>query len=137
GGLLFPVLGGYSERDIELVAAFDVSALKVGRPLKEAILQPPNNFVRIPGGVEVDDRVVVQRGPTLDGNPPHLALFIAESPQPPVDVAAGLQERRVDVLVNLHPTGSIEAPERYAKTALEEGCAFLNCVPTILAQKPQ
>ena len=29
-GLLFPILSSYSVRDIEVVAAFDISALKVG-----------------------------------------------------------------------------------------------------------
>ena len=71
-GLLFPILSGYSVRDIEVVAAFDISALKVGKSVKEAIYQAPNNFVRIPG-VQVDSTARVFRGPTLDGNPEHLA----------------------------------------------------------------
>jgi myo-inositol-1-phosphate synthase len=137
GGLLFPVLGGYSARDIEVVAAFDVSALKVGLALGEAIYQPPNNFVRIPGAVKVEDRVVVQRGPTLDGNPPHLAIHVPESPEPAVDVVSALRESRADILVNLLPTGSIEATEWYAEAALEAGCAFVNCIPTVLAQKAE
>jgi myo-inositol-1-phosphate synthase len=36
-GLLFPILGGHAVSDIEVVAAFDVSQNKVGRPLGEAI----------------------------------------------------------------------------------------------------
>src|SRR4030095_10531374 len=52
-GLLFPTLCDYSVRDIEVVTAFDVSSLKVGRLVKEAIYQSPNNFVRIPD-VQVD-----------------------------------------------------------------------------------
>ena len=137
GGLLFPLLGGYSISDIEVVAAFDISREKVGRPLCQAILQPPNNFVRIPGAIEVDNLTVVQRGPTLDGNPPHLALFVPESPAPSVDVATVLRENRTDVLVNLLPTGSLEASAYYAQAALEAGCAFVNCIPTILAQLPE
>jgi myo-inositol-1-phosphate synthase len=39
------------------------------------------------------------------------------------------------VLVNLLPTGSIEATEYYAQAALEAGCAFVNCIPTVLAQR--
>ena len=135
-GLLFPLLGGYSVRDIEVVAAFDISAYKVGMPIREAIYQPPNNFVRIPG-VEVDNQVIVRRGPTLDGNPEHLAVFVPESDEPAVDVAAVLGEERVDVLVNLLPTGSIQATEFYMQAAAQAGCAFINCIPTVLAQRPE
>jgi myo-inositol-1-phosphate synthase len=38
-------------------------------------------------------------------------------------------------LVNLLPTGSVRASEFYAQAALEAGCAFINCIPTILAQR--
>ncbi|HEY2968841.1 MAG TPA: inositol-3-phosphate synthase [Casimicrobiaceae bacterium] len=79
----------------------------------------------------------MQRGPSLDGNPPHLAALVPESPAPPVDVAAVLCEKRADVLVNLLPTGSLEASAHYARAALEAGCAFINCIPTILAQRPE
>ena len=133
-GLLFPELSGYSVRDIDVVAAFDISALKVGKPVKEAIYQAPNNFVRIPN-VNIDSTARVFRGRTLDGNPDHLARFVPESPQPPVDVASALQDQQVEILVNLLPTGSLEATEFYSQAALEAGCAFINCIPTVLAQR--
>src|SRR5262245_39647561 len=98
-GLLFPVLGGYAVGDIEVVAAFDIARDKVGRPLAEAIHQPPNNFLRIPG-IAVSERTVVLRGPTLDGNPAHLALLVPESDASPVDVTAALRESGAKVLVN-------------------------------------
>lgn len=135
-GLLFPLIGGYSVRDIEVVAAFDISARKVNRPISEAIYQPPNNNVRIPG-VSVNSSVIVQRGPTLDGNPPHLAEMVPESTAPVADVVRVLEESHAQVLVNLLPTGSIEATHFYAQAALEAGCAFINCIPTILAQQPE
>ncbi len=133
-GLLFPTLSGYSVRDIEIVAAFDISALKVGKPVKEAMYRAPNNFVRIPG-VQVDSMARVFRGPTLDGNPEHLARFVHESSQQPVDVASVLEDHQVEVLVNMLPTGSREATEFYSQAALEAGCAFINCIPTVLAQR--
>jgi myo-inositol-1-phosphate synthase len=132
-GLLFPVLGGYAVSDIEVVAAFDIARDKVGRAVSEAIYQAPNNFVRVPGA-SVADSTVVLRGPTLDGNPPHLAALVRESTEPPVDVAAALRASRSDVLVNLLPTGSLEASAYYAQAALEAGCAFINCIPSPIAQ---
>jgi len=133
-GLLFPTLCDYSVRDIEVVTAFDVSSLKVGRLVKEAIYQSPNNFVRIPD-VQVDGTARVFRGPTLDGNPEHLARFVSESTQQPVDVASVLEDHQVEVLVNMLPTGSLEATEFYSQAALKAGCAFINCIPTVLAQR--
>ena len=135
-GLLFPSLCGYSVRDIEIVVAFDISSLKVGEAMCDAIYRAPNNFVRIPG-VEVDASGKVFRGPTLDGNPEHLARLVPESPESLVDVAAVLREHEAEILVNLLPTGSLEATEFYAQAALEADCAFINCIPTILAQRPE
>jgi len=135
-GLLFPVLAGYSVADIEVVAAFDVARDKVGRSLGEAIHQPPNNFVRN-SGVTVRESTVVMRGPTLDGNPAHLARLVPESPRRPVDVEARLRDSHAHVLVNLLPTGSLEASAFYAQAAMAAGCAFVNCIPTVLAQRPE
>ncbi|MCL4517752.1 MAG: inositol-3-phosphate synthase [Thaumarchaeota archaeon] len=133
-GLLFASLAGYSVRDIEVVVAFDISTSKVGRPLREAIHQSPNNFVPI-RDVQIDNLGMVYRGPTLDGNPPHLAQLVIESEMDPVDVVSVLTEHDVDVLLNLLPTGSIRATEFYANAALQAGCAFINCIPTVIAQR--
>jgi myo-inositol-1-phosphate synthase len=129
-------LAGYSVSDIEIVAAFDISSLKVGKSVKEAIYQTPNNFVRIPN-VQVDGTAYVFRGPTLDGNPEHLARLVPESTVAPTEAASILKEHQVDVLVNMLPTGSFEATEYYAQSALDGGCAFINCIPTVLAQRPE
>lgn len=133
-GLLFPELSGYRVPQIEVVAAFDVSQRKVGKPLDVAIYQAPNNFVRLPE-VEVDFTAPVYRGPTLDGNPEHLRRFVPESTHPPVDAAEMLKKHQAEILVNLLPTGSHQATEYYARAALEAGCAFVNCIPTMLAQR--
>ena len=133
-GLLFPSLAGYLVCDIEVVTAFDISSNKVGKSIGEAIYQTPNNFVRIPN-VQVDGTARVFRGPTLDGNPEHLARFVHESDEKPVDVISVLKGLDIDVLVNLLPTGSLEATEFYAHCALEADCAFINCIPTVLAQR--
>ena len=71
--------GRLDHGDVEIVAAFDISAAKVGKPLSQAIYQDPNNFVRNKNA-HVASHVTVMRGPTLDGNPDHLARFIPESP---------------------------------------------------------
>lgn len=45
-GLMHAELGGYHVGDIEISAAFDVSAAKVGRDVSEAIFANPNNTQR-------------------------------------------------------------------------------------------
>ena len=133
-GLLFPTLAGYRVSDIELVAGFDISADKVGKRLSDAIEAPPNNFVRT-SEMSMTCDALVYRAPTLDGNPPHLARFVTESPREPENVAEILRQTCTDVLLNLLPTGSLEASEFYASMALEARCAFVNCIPSILAQR--
>src|SRR5204863_9063360 len=112
-GLLFPMLSGYAVQVLDIVAVFDISRAKVGFPVREAMYQLPNNFVRIKG-VQVDSSAHVFRGPTLDGNPEHLARFVDESPLEAEDVVSILGDHKVDVLVNLLPTGSVQATEFYA-----------------------
>jgi|SRR5687767_5651014 len=64
-GLMHVDLGGYHIRDIELVAAFDVDATKVGLDASKALLADINNTIRF---AEVPHLgVEVMRGPTLDG----------------------------------------------------------------------
>jgi myo-inositol-1-phosphate synthase len=133
-GLLFAKLGGYSVADIAIVAAFDIADGKVGLHIRDAIYQPPNNFVRIPN-IQINENATVLRGPTLDGNPPDLQRFVRESSMAPVNIAATLRECEVDVFVNLLPTGSVAATEFYAAAALEASCSFVNCIPTPLAQR--
>jgi myo-inositol-1-phosphate synthase len=117
-----------------MLAVFEGERTKDGLPVSEAIYQPPNNFVRIQD-LRVDGQARVFRGPTLDGNPEHLARFVEESPLEVEDVVSILRGHNVDILVNLLPTGSIQAVQFYAQTALEARCAFINCIPAIVAQQ--
>lgn len=135
-GLLFPVLGGYTLNDMEVVCAFDISNEKVGRSINEAIYAQPNNFKRI-NNVLVLNEGKVFRGPTLDGNPDHLKIFVKESTEKPANVIDILAKEKIDVLVNLLPTGSIKATEFYGDAAYKAKCAFINCIPTIFAQKTE
>src|SRR6266516_2966967 len=63
-GLMHVTFGDYHVSDVQVVAAFDVDAKKVGRDLAEAIYASENNTIKFadvpPTGV------IVQRGHTLD-----------------------------------------------------------------------
>ncbi len=134
-GLMHPVLGGYAIGDVEVVAAFDVNATKVGLDLADAIGAPPNNTARF---ARVAKRgVIVERGPTLDGIGQYLRDDVVEAEAAPVDVAAALRRARVDVVVSFLPVGSQRAAEFYAGAVIEAGCGFVNCMPVFLASTPE
>lgn len=133
-GLMNVELGGYHVGDIEISAAFDVSAAKVGRDLSQAILAPPNNTQRFAS--VGDTGIMVRRGKTLDGLGRYLRDEIDESEEPEADIAAELERSRTDVVVSYLPVGSQRATEYYAERALEAGCAFVNCIPVFIASNP-
>ena len=133
-GLMHVELGGYHVRDIELVAAFDVDAEKVGLDASKALLAEINNtiqFAEVPHlGVEV------QRGPTLDGFGEFYREVCEESPLEPVDVAQALRDAKADVLVSYLPVGSEVAQKHYAQACLDAGVGFVNAIPVFIASDP-
>ncbi len=134
-GLMNVELGGYHVGDVEISAAFDVSAAKVGRDVTEAMWAKPNNTVRFADVAPLG--VTVERGPTHDGLGRYLREEIDESEASVADVTAVLERSRTDVLVSYLPVGSQRATEFYAERALEAGCAFVNCIPVFIASKPE
>lgn len=133
-GLMTLDLGGYRVGDIDISAAFDVSAAKVGRDVSDAIFAPPNNTCRF--ATPRASGVRVERGPTLDGIGRYLVGDIEESEEAPVAVAESLRRSGTDILVSYLPVGSQRATEFYAEQALEAGCAFVNCIPVFIASDP-
>jgi myo-inositol-1-phosphate synthase len=124
-------LGGYHIRDIEVSAAFDVNAAKVGKDVADAVWAAPNNthrFADVPF-----TGVTVMRGRTLDGIGQYLRDDIEMSDEEEADVTSVLTRSRTDVLVSYLPVGSQKATEWYAERALEAGCGFVNCIPVFIA----
>src|SRR5215469_16094794 len=118
-GLMHVRFGDYHISDIEIVAAFDVDAKKVGVDVSEAIFASENNTIKFSEVPPLG--VTVQRGPTLDSLGEYYQQFITESDEPAVDVVAALREARVDVLVCYLPVGSEEADRFYAQCAIDAG----------------
>jgi myo-inositol-1-phosphate synthase len=137
-GLMNQEIGGYKVTDIVPVAAFDISANKVGKDLSEAIFASPNKAYRYPGVQVPPYGVTVQKGPVYDGNPPHLAKFVPESPEEPVDVARVLKESGAEMLVNIIPTESHQAAHFYADAAIKEArIGLINLMPTLITCDPE
>ncbi|MGD9797282.1 MAG: inositol-3-phosphate synthase [Acidimicrobiia bacterium] len=133
-GLMHVVLGGYHVGDVDVVAAFDVDADKVGLDLSKAIGAGQNNTVTFAEVPELG--VPVLRGPTFDGFGEFYRQTCEESPAAPVDVAEALRAARVDVLVSYLPVGSEEAQKHYAQACLDAGVAFVNAIPVFIASNP-
>ncbi len=133
-GLMHVELGGYHVGDIEVVAAFDVDATKVGEDLGKAIWAGQNNTVRFANVGELGVKVL--RGPTQDGLGKYYREVVEESPAPVVDVATALAEARADVLVSYLPVGSEDAQKFYAQACLNAKVAFVNAIPVFIASDP-
>ncbi|MPY93525.1 MAG: inositol-3-phosphate synthase [Acidimicrobiia bacterium] len=134
-GLMHVDLGGYHVRDVEVVAAFDVDANKVGMDVAKAILAAPNNTIKFADVADLG--VEVQRGPTLDGFGTYYRQVSEESPAPATDVAQALRDAQADVLVSYLPVGSEEAQKHYAQACIETGVAFVNAIPVFIASNPE
>jgi myo-inositol-1-phosphate synthase len=139
-GLLHPELGGYRPADIEIVAAWDIDRRKVGRPLEEALYQPPNCAKPIvqklpPSGV------TVAMGRILDGIAKHMdtaaankRFELADAPEAQLDeLVDQLKKSKAQLLVNYLPVGSQKATEFYMEAALKAGVGVINCIPVFIA----
>ena len=132
-GLTYWDVGGYTPKDIEFVAAFDVNSKKVGKDLSQAIVQPPNNTAKVADVPNLGVRV--KKGPVLDGIGKYLKEVVAVSADGEVDVARELKEAGTDILVNYLPVGSTKASQAYAEAALRARAAFVNAIPVFIASE--
>ena len=134
-GLRYPDLGGYYPKDVEFVCAFDVAEGKVGRDLSDAILHKPNNAPRFAETPKLGVKVL--RGPLLDGVSEELKGEIKIDNSEEMDVAKALRDSGAEIAINLLPSGSTEAPRRYAEEALKAHCAYVNATPAEIATDPK
>ncbi|NJP90445.1 inositol-3-phosphate synthase [Nonomuraea sp. FMUSA5-5] len=135
-GLPNPVCAGYAVSQVRFTAAFDVGRAKLGQDLSQAIWTAPNNarrFADVPYlGVPVTEGILA------DGVGPGSSELIDPSGgATPAAVAARLRETGSHVVLNFLPTGAQRAAELYAQAAIEAGCAFVNCMPAVLARSPE
>lgn len=136
-GLMHLDIGGWKPSDLEIVAAFDVDRRKVGCPLEEAVFAKPN-CARVFQPVLPASGVGVRMGPVLDGIADHMADHHEDeafrlADETPVDVAAVLEEAKVEVFVCYLPVGAAKAVGSYAQACLDAGVAMVNCVPVFIA----
>lgn len=131
GGLRNPRLGGLTSKDIQVVAAFDVDERKVGKDLSDAIFAKPNNAPKV-ADVPLT-KVIVQKGPLMDGIGKSTQSVVQISSKPDSDVATILKQSGAEIAINLLPSGAAKASEFYAEQALAAGCGFVNATPNFIA----
>jgi len=143
GGLMHERLGGYGLADIEVVAAFDTDARKVGKDLSEAIFAKPNCTHVFQSEIP-HTGVAVRMGRVLDGMAPHMmdygerGFVRADAPEASEDdVVRALRESGAEILVNYLPVGSEDATRFYMECALKAGVAVVNCMPVFIASDPK
>jgi len=128
-------IGGYKPTDVEIVAAFDVDARKVGKDLSKAIFSEPNNMARI---TEVPKQnITVEKGLMLDDMGPFAREMIKLSEKEEADILDILKQNKVDVVVNIISGFAHKSSEEYAKISAQAGAGFINCTPTIIIGKPE
>jgi len=136
-------LNGYTPADIEVVAAFDIDARKVGKDVAEAIFAKPNCTTVFCADIPPSG-VTVQMGRVLDGISTHLSDYdpdyrfvLSDEPEPNKErVIQTLKRSNTEILLNYLPVGSEQATRFYAECALEAGVAFINNIPVFIASDP-
>jgi myo-inositol-1-phosphate synthase len=140
-GLMHYNLGGYSPKDIEFVAAFDIDKRKVDKPLKEAIFAQPNCTKTIMKNLS-NFQVKVMMGQALDGVSEHMEEYpenrrFLVAKKRACDVAKVLRKSRADILLNYLPVGSEKATAYYAEACLKIGASFINCIPVFITSSKE
>ena len=140
-GLMHYDISGYRAGDMDVVAAFDIDARKVGRDISEAIFALPNCTKVFHPDIP-HKNVEVKMGQVLDGVAPHMLNYpedkrfvVADAAV--CDVRRELEDCGADVLVNYMPVGSEKATRFYAQAALDAGVGFVNCMPVFIASNPE
>lgn len=136
-GLMHPNICGYEPKDIKIVAAFDIDARKVGKPMEEAIFAPPNCTKVFDNEIKPSG-VMVHMGNPLDGISSHMkdypdsrTFLVAQ--REPADIARILKDSGAEILLNYLPVGSEEGTRFYAECCLESGVSLINCIPVFIA----
>jgi len=139
-GLMHWDVGGYKPEDIEVVAAFDTDARKVGKDVSEAMFSEPNCTQVFCADIPALG-VPVRMGRILDGFSEHMkeyaqnhSFVLSDAVEPgQEEIVGALRESGAEILLNYLPVGSEKATRFYAECALEAGLGFINNIPVFIA----
>ena len=148
-GLMYPDIGGYTVDDIQFCLGFDIDKRKVGEHLERAIYAKPNcamDHISVWSYLAcIEEDAYVFGGPILDGVADYMVNYPEDISFRPYDETGNfactesdkvvnlLKDKKIDVVVNYLPVGSDLATKFYIDAAIEAGCHFINCIPTIIS----
>lgn len=143
-GLMHSQVGDYLPCDIQVVAAFDVDARKVGIDVHQAIFAKPNCTKIFQKDIP-DSGVIVRMGQVLDGISEHMASYAEDRTfvratareLTKEEIVRELKRSGAEILLNYMPVGSEQAARFYAECALESGLAFINNMPVFIASNKE
>ena len=143
-GLMHSQVGDYLPCDIQVVAAFDVDARKVGVDVHQAIFAKPNCTKIFQKDIP-DGGVIVRMGQVLDGISEHMASYAEDRTfvratareLTKEEIVRELKRSGAEILLNYMPVGSEQAARFYAECALESGLAFINNMPVFIASNKE
>ncbi len=141
-GLMHPKIGQYGPSDIEVAAAFDIDARKVGQDLSDAVFCNPNCCVHIVKQAPKSG-VIVRMGSILDGFSSHMKEYPSvrtfelskEREMCQEDIVSILKESGTEIMLNYLPVGSQLATAFYAECALKADLGFVNNIPVFIASE--
>lgn len=142
-GLMHWEIGGYTPKDIEVVAAFDIDKRKIGLDVSEAVFSKPNCTTVFCSDIPKAG-IKVRMGKILDGFAEHMKnyedkyTFVPSEELEPTktEIVKVLQDSGAEILLNYLPVGSEQAARFYAECALEAGVALVNNIPVFIASDP-
>jgi len=136
-GLMHEKIGGYSIYDLNFASAFDVGENKIGKPLHEAIYQPPNCVDWLPSVPKIN--AVVRESPILDGVGVYVEKMIKPIKQTKSDIELKkdimkeIRDTGTEMLLNFLPVGSERAVKYWAQVCLDAEVGIVNCMPVFIA----
>jgi len=144
-GLMKNNIGGYTFKDINFVAAFDVDSRKTNKNLRDAIVSLPNCTPLFVNYCDIKTGPIVKKGPVLDGvakimndyNEDEAFKINDDIELSKKEIIQILMDKKVDILINYLPVGSQKATEFYAECCLESGISLCNCIPVFIASNPE
>lgn len=132
-GLWHPTVGNYRISDIEIVAAYDIDPRKIGLDLGRAIFTKPNVILKYSNVKSLG--IEVEAGLIGDDLPPALAGDIPSADK--ISITDSLKAKKPDILLNLISSGRDSASRKYAESALDTCCSFVNATPSHLADNEE
>ncbi|MCP4460707.1 MAG: inositol-3-phosphate synthase [Cytophagales bacterium] len=136
GGMVTPVINGYSASTIEIVGAIDVDHRLVGKDVSEAIFSGSNSASKFCDVSPLGVKVV--KGNVLDGVASHMSeSFQVKESQESVNVADYMESVEAECAICYLPVGSEHAAKFYAEECLKTKVSFINAIPVFICSTPE